>query len=90
MELTSEKLNQFIEEELDSTYNIDEVIEELDSISSEFEKTLEKLENVIEQTKSEDEDISDRLKIFYFKILDNSSDLNFFIEELKQRYDYRD
>lgn len=90
MELTSEKLDKFIEEELDSTYNIDDVIEELDSISSQFEKTLERLEGVIEQTKSEDEDISDRLKIFYFKILDNSSDLNFFIEELKQRYDYRD
>ena len=89
MDLTSEKLEQFIVQELENTNQIDDVIAELDRISDVFDKNLEELEDLVEQSKSIDEDLADKIQAFYYQILDESSDLNFFIEELKQKYNYR-
>ena len=89
MDLTSEKLEQFIVQELENTNQIDDVIAELDRISDVFDKNLEELEDLVEQSKSIDEDLADKIQVFYYQILDESSDLNFFIEELKHKYNYR-
>ncbi len=89
MDLTSEKLEQFIVQELETTNQINDVIAELDRISDVFDKNLEELEELVEQSKNIDEDIADKIQIFYYQILDDSSDLNFFIEELKHKYNYR-
>lgn len=89
MDLTSEKLEQFIVQELENTNQIDDVIAELDRISDVFDKNLEELEDLVEQSKSIDEDLADKIQAFYYQILDESSDLNFFIEELKHKYNYR-
>jgi len=89
MDLTSEKLDQFIVQELEDTKKVDDIIKELDRISDVFDRNLEELEDLVEQSQKIDEDLSDKLQVFYYQILDESSDLNFFIEELKHKYNYR-
>jgi len=89
MDLTSEKLEQFIVQELEDTKKVDDIIKELDQISDVFDKNLEELEDLVKQSKKIDQNLSDKLQVFYYQILDESSDLNFFIEELKHKYNYR-
>lgn len=89
MDLTSEKLEQFIIQELENTNQIDDVITELDRISNVFDRNLEELEELVEKSKNIDEELADKIQVFYYQILDESSDLNFFIEELKHKYNYR-
>jgi len=89
MDLTSEKLEQFIVQELEDTKEVDGIIKELDRISDIFDKNLEELEDLVEQSQKIDQDLSDKLQVFYYQILDESSDLSFFIEELKHKYNYR-
>ncbi len=89
MDLTSEKLEQLIVQELENTNQIDDIIAELDRISDVFDRNLEDLEDLVEQSKNIDEELADKIQVFYYQILDESSDLNFFIEELKHKYNYR-
>lgn len=89
MDLTSAKLEEFIEEELDSTFTIEEVINELEEVSEVFTENLKRLEDIKEKCEGNNKEVAEKLQVFYYQILDETSDLNFFIEELKHRYNYK-
>lgn len=87
MELTKEKLEEFIREELDYNDTIKSVISDLEDVSKSLDDDIEKVEKLVDKLEGEDEKMKQKLEFFYYDLLDKGSDLTTFITKMKSKYE---
>lgn len=87
MELTKDKLEEFIREELDSNTTMQEVVNELEDVSSSLDDEVERIEDLVDQLDGVDSRMKRKLEVFYYQLLDKSSDLATFVSAMKNKYE---